>query len=141
MKLIAYFCASILLLSLCNSEPLLELLGIISPVTNSTCGASTSPAVACAVAAVFYSYISLICRSLYTVGNAAEIGTCLVEIVPAPWNTVISSIFVGISEGALTTAENCPITFDIWNSDLDPLCPVIFDPIFNIMETLSVGGE
>ncbi|XP_037052392.1 uncharacterized protein LOC119085943 [Bradysia coprophila] len=138
MKFVTYFFASVLLLSLCNSEPLLKQLGII-PITNSKCGASGSPTVACAFTAVFYFYITLICRAFYSSGNVAEIGSFLFENVPAPLNTVFSSIFGGISNGALTTAENCPITFDIWNNDLDPLCPVIFDLIFDILEATSLG--
>lgn len=142
MKFIAYFLAWILLIPLCNSEPLLEqLLGIIPVTDSSKCGASGAPALACAVAAAFYSYISLICRSLYTLGNAAAIGSCLLETVPVPLNAAFSSIFGGISEGALITAENCPITFDIWNSHLDPICPVIFVGVFDILEALSDGGE
>lgn len=140
MKFIVYFFASILLFALCNSEPLLEKLGIIS-TTNSKCGTLGSPVVTCTVTAVFYSYISLICRSLYTSGNAAEIGSCLGGKLPAPWNSIFSSIFGQIARGALTTAENCPITYDIWNSRLDPLCPLIFEPIFDIFETVSLGGE
>lgn len=96
---------------------------------------------ACAVTAGFYAYISLICRTLYTAGNAAEIATCLVDIVPDPWDNIFSSIFGGIANGTLVTAENCPPTFDIWNSYLDPLCPLIFDPVLDVFEALSAGGE
>lgn len=141
MKFIVYFSSSLLLFSLSYSEPLLKLnqLGLI-PVTDSMCGASDAPLVTCVFIAVFYAYISLICRALYTVGNVAELGACLLETVPAPFNTVFTSVLGGVANGSLTTAQVCPI-FDMYNVEAHPLCPVILLPILDILEDFSHGGE